>query len=129
MPKILCIEDEEVLRRLLVDELQDAGYDTIEASNGRNGHAAILDHRPDMVLCDITMPDMNGYELLAAIRDSHSQLNDMPIIFLSALAYPEDIDLGLNMGVDDYLTKPVDYDLLLSRVAKHLKQRSTISAD
>ena len=122
MMKILCIEDEEVLREDLVEELTDAGYEVTYAKNGRSGHAAILDGTPDLVLCDVNMPDMNGFELLTTLRDNHPEHGDVPFIFLSALADRKDIIAGKKLGADDYPTKPVDFELLLATVESRLRQ-------
>jgi len=126
--KILCVEDELELRADLVEELQDAGYETIEASNGVEGLDSILEHHPDLVLCDITMPGMNGHELLAQLRAEHPQFNCLPFLFLSALADREDIVAGKELGADDYLTKPVDFDILLATVRSRLGQVTRMDA-
>ncbi|MFN3076835.1 MAG: putative bifunctional diguanylate cyclase/phosphodiesterase [Alphaproteobacteria bacterium] len=120
--KILCIEDEAPLRRVIAAELRDAGYETLEASNGREGLDVIREHRPDLVLCDISMPIMNGYEALTELRDLDTDYADVPVIFLSALTDRRDFIMGRQLGVDDYLTKPVDMDLLLATVASRLQR-------
>lgn len=122
MTKILCIEDEFDLRSNIVEELQDAGYETFEACNGEEGLKAILEHQPDLVLCDINMPGMTGHSLLAHLRENHPQFSWVPFLFLSALADREDIVSGKELGADDYLTKPVDYDILLATVRSRLDQ-------
>ncbi len=122
MALILCIDDEEPLRRLITAELRDAGFRTIEAADGRAGLAAIREHRPDLVLCDVNMPVMNGYELLSELRDHHPDLAEAPFVFLSALADRRDIIAGKRLGADDYLTKPVDMEVLVATVDSRLKQ-------
>jgi DNA-binding response OmpR family regulator len=122
MTKILCIEDEAALREDIVEELTDAGYTIIEAANGREGYDAIVAHQPDLVLCDVNMPDMNGYELLTKLRESHEEFDDVPFVFLSALADRKDIIAGKKLGADDYLTKPVDFEMLLVTVESRLRQ-------
>lgn len=122
MSKILCIEDEDALREDIVEELRDAGYRTIEAPDGQAGFAMILEQRPDLVLCDVNMPHMNGYELLTALRDAHPEFDDTPFVFLSALADRKDIIAGKKLGADDYLTKPVDFELLQVTVESRLRQ-------
>jgi len=122
MTRILCIEDETALREDIVEEFSDAGYETLAAENGEVGYRAILDHRPDLVLCDINMPDMNGHELLTRLRTEHAELGDMPFVFLSALADRRDIIAGKKLGADDYLTKPVDFEMLLATVESRLGQ-------
>lgn len=122
MTKILCIEDEAALREDIVEELGDAGYDMIDAANGREGYEAIVAHQPDLVLCDVNMPDMNGYELLTTIREEHGEFDDIPFVFMSALADRKDIIAGKKLGADDYLTKPVDFEMLLVTVESRLRQ-------
>ena len=122
MTTILCIEDEAELRENIAEELQDAGYHVEEACDGREGLEMILKHQPDLVISDITMPRMNGHELLQEIREKHKKLSDMPFIFLSALADREDVRTGLKLGADDFLTKPIDLEVLVDRVFTRLRQ-------
>ena len=119
---ILCVEDEADIRGDIAEELRDAGYETLEVANGREGMEAITEHKPDLVLCDITMPEMNGYEMLTALRDNHPEYADLPFVFLSALADREDIITGQQMGADDYVTKPLDFEMLLATVESRLRQ-------
>lgn len=122
MSRILCIEDEPALRQVIIEELILAGYETVEAKDGVEGLSAILESKPDLVLCDITMPKMSGHELLQNLRDGHPEHADLPFIFLSALADKTDVIRGQNLGADDYLTKPVDLDILLSTVETRINQ-------
>ncbi|MBF0248066.1 MAG: response regulator [Alphaproteobacteria bacterium] len=122
MVKVLCIEDEEALRHDIVEELVDAGYETAEARDGAEGLRAILAHKPDLVLCDITMPGMTGLELLERLRNDHPECDAIPFLFLSALAGRKDIVAGRELGADDYLTKPVDYEILLATLRSRLGQ-------
>ena len=126
--RILCIEDEADIRRLLVEELNDVGYETIEAADGKAGLDAIVQQRPDLVLCDISMPKMNGHAVLEALRSSHPEQADLPFIFLSALADREHILAGKRLGVDDYLTKPIDFELLLATIEARLSQVNRMKA-
>jgi len=114
--KILCIEDEEDIRSMLVEELEDEGYEVLEAENGELGLAMITSNCPDLILCDVNMPVMGGRELLVELRENHPKYNDVPFIFLSAFADNKDVISGLELGADDYLTKPVDLDILLAKV-------------
>lgn len=123
---ILCIEDEETLRRDIADELLEAGYRVLEASNGTEALAHLHTHRPDLILCDISMPGLNGYELLKIVQDEGSDYADVPFVFLSALGDPREIVEGKRLGADDYLVKPIDYDLLLSTVDARLRQIARI---
>ena len=119
---ILCIDDEALLREDIVEELEDEGYKVLQASDGHEGLKMILQHRPDLVICDITMPRKNGYELLREVRGKHGISAEMPFIFLSALADKEHVVAGLKLGADNYMTKPVDFDVLRVKVRACLRQ-------
>ncbi len=122
MPTVLCIEDEDDLRADIAEEMLDAGYDVLQAADGKEGLEKILKHRPDLVTCDINMPVMNGKELLNVLRTKHPELTEMPFLFLTAYADRDHVLEGLRMGVDDYLTKPVDFDILIAKVEQRLRQ-------
>ena len=83
---ILCIEDEALLLEDIVEELEDDGYDVLEAVDGREGLEMMVKHEPDLVICDVTMPHINGHDLVKTLREKHPQFADTPFIFLSALA-------------------------------------------
>lgn len=122
MKKILCIEDERFLREDIVEEMADAGYQVIQACDGREGLEMIVEHKPDLVVSDISMPNMSGSELVVRLRSDFPQFADMPVIFLSALADRNDVLDGVRMGADDYLTKPIDYEMLIAKVEASLRQ-------
>ncbi len=126
--KILCIEDEPEIRQAIVEELQDAGYETAEADNGQSGLATIVAIQPDIVLCDINMPVMDGTELLTNLRENHTDLADMPFVFLTAQADRSAVLTGKKLGADDYLTKPIDFELLLATVEARLGQVERMEA-
>lgn len=126
MPTILCIEDEHLVREDIVEELEDSGYKVLIADDGIKGLEMILGHKPDLVICDITMPHMDGFQLLEEIRGKYKLMADMPFIFLSALADEEHVLAGLKEGADNYLTKPVDFDLLKATVESSLRQIARI---
>ena len=128
MTTILCIEDEAGLREDIVEELEDAGYTVEQASDGRTGLEMILKHKPDLVISDITMPNMDGHALLTEVREKYDQMADMPFIFLSALADSAHIQEGLKLGADDFLTKPIDFELLVTKVESHVRQMERIRA-
>jgi DNA-binding response OmpR family regulator len=117
MMTILCIDDEVDIRKLIVEELADAGFATIEASNGQEGLEMMLAKWPDIVICDITMPVMDGHALIAEIQVNYPELSNVPFIFLTALADKQNLIEGLKAGASDYLTKPIDFDILLAKVA------------
>lgn len=117
MIKILCIDDEADIRQLIVEELRDAGFDTLEAADGREGLEKILSAWPDIVICDVSMPVMTGQELLAEIHINHPEFSSMPVILLTAMTDRESTLAGLQGGAEDYLTKPVDFDLLMAKIS------------
>jgi len=128
MAKILCVEDERFLREDLAEELIDAGHEVLQACDGREGLDMIVEHKPDLVVSDITMPNMSGTELVVRLRSDFPQLADMPVIFLSALADRNDVLDGVKMGADDYLTKPIDYELLIAKIKAALRQTGRMVA-
>lgn len=119
---ILCIEDEAQLRRDIRDELIEAGYQVIEAGDGREALAILENQPPDLVLCDISMPGLDGYGVLEALRRNEQEHAEIPFLFLSALGDPRHIVDGKRLGADDYLVKPIDYDLLLATIEARLRQ-------
>ncbi len=127
MVKILCIEDEAPIRDDIVEELRDAGFTTVAAPTGEAGLRAIVEEVPDLVLCDITMPGMSGLDVLRTVRRDHPERADMPFIFLTALADRESIIDGKTLGCDDYLTKPVDFGILMATVRARLDQVARVA--
>ena len=122
MSSILCIEDEVDIREVIAEELEMEGYEVFQAGDGVDGLKMILEKRPDLVLSDVTMPKMNGLELLAELRLKHAALAEMPFFLLSALADRESILKGIRLGADDYLTKPIDFDMLRAKIEAGLRQ-------
>lgn len=118
---ILCVEDEADLRSDIVEELVSAGYDVVEAGDGQEAFLKLEAVRPDAILCDITMPVLSGYELMAKIRSQRPDLAEVPFIFLTALADRTEVLNGKNAGADDYLVKPIDFDDLLATVNSRLR--------
>lgn len=123
MAKVLCIEDEATIRLLIGEALSEAGHDVLEAADGESGLEAVLQHHPDLVICDSLMPAMTGIELFGEIRNRHPQLETMPFIFLSAHADKSKIEDGLARGATAYLTKPIDLDHLVDIVEQVLDGR------
>jgi DNA-binding response OmpR family regulator len=122
MATLLCIEDDRQLLEILTEELTDDGHEVLQAGDGSAGLEMILEHDPDLVISDISMPVMDGYELLKKLREQHPNRTETPFIFLSALADRKHVIDGLGLGADDYLTKPIDYDMLAVRVETRLRQ-------
>lgn len=123
---ILCVEDEIDLRDDLVEELEEAGYEVVVADNGKQALELLDVLRPELILCDITMPDYDGYELLRILRDTRSELADIPFVFLTAQAGSEQIVRGKRAGADDYLVKPIDFDLMLATIESRMGQMSRV---
>jgi DNA-binding NarL/FixJ family response regulator len=125
MNKVLIIEDEEILRQNLRDILDLEGYEVKVAPNGMDGIELYNIEQPDLVLCDIKMPKMDGFDVLKTIRDLPGGLTTA-FIFLSAKVEHDDIRSGMNLGADDYLLKPVNRKDLLSAIETRLKQRAKV---
>ena len=119
--KILVIEDEPEMRRNLVTILRLEKFEPIAAENGRAGVAAARQERPDLILCDVMMPDLDGYGVLTALR-ADAATAATPFIFLTAKGEKPDIRTGMNLGADDYLTKPVAKADLLAAVRVRLER-------
>src|SRR6201996_5907749 len=118
--KILCIEDDRETAALIAEELIDLGYDVILAHDGRDGLAAILKEMPDLVLSDISMPVLSGFELLERLTALEPRFSRMPFVFLTALTDRDNELKGRKLGADDYVTKPIDFDVLAMIIAARL---------
>lgn len=110
--KILCIEDDRETAKLIAEELSERGFYAVIAYDGRVGLAAILKRIPDLVLCDIGLPEMSGLELLARLNELLPPLNRVPFVFLTGLSGRDNELQGRSLGADDYITKPIDFDIL-----------------
>jgi DNA-binding response OmpR family regulator len=110
--KVLCIEDDRETAALIAEELAERGYDVAVAHDGREGFAAILKFQPDIVLSDISMPVMSGFELLEKLTALAPRFRNMPFVFLTALTDRDNELRGRQLGADDYVTKPIDFDRL-----------------
>ncbi len=117
--RILVIEDQAPMRRNISLMLQMEGFEVVSAENGRLGLELAHKHRPDLVLCDVMMPEMDGYSVVQALR-ADPALATTAFIFLTAKGDRQDLRLGMNFGADDYLTKPVSRDDLLAAVQARL---------
>lgn len=123
---VLVIEDDTHTRELLTFNLTEAGYQVMEAHDGREGLARLIAEPPDLVLSDVMMPHMNGFELRKMIVGDPA-LRDIPFIFLTAKSNPSDQVAGLQTGVDEYITKPFDVDVLLARIEAVLQRRENFA--
>lgn len=126
MTKILVIEDEQNMRESIVEVLGYEGFETISAANGRTGVQLAKEYAPDLILCDILMPGLNGYDALTELR--HDPITaTIPFIFLTSKTEWKDVRQGMQLGADDYLTKPFDIDDLLSAVRSRLEKQAAVS--
>ena len=121
--KILVIEDEKAIADILVFNLQREGYDTLVAYDGTEGLRCALEEAPDLILLDVMLPGMDGFEVLGHIREKH----DTPIIMLTAREEETDKVLGLELGADDYITNPFSMRELMARVKANM--RRTLSGE
>ncbi|SNC67814.1 cAMP-binding domain of CRP or a regulatory subunit of cAMP-dependent protein kinases [Hymenobacter gelipurpurascens] len=121
MPTILLIEDNEFIRENTAEILELAGYTVLTAENGKIGVARAIETKPDLVVCDIMMPVLDGYGVLQ-IFNQNPQLAGVPFIFLTAKTERADLRRGMELGADDYLTKPFDESELLSAITGRLNR-------
>lgn len=121
MKTILIIEDEPEMRRNLATILRLEKFQPLVAENGAVGVEAALREKPDLILCDVMMPELDGYGVLRELR-SHPDTEATPFIFLTARGEKPDIRNGMNLGADDYLTKPVAKADLLAAIGSRLKR-------
>lgn len=120
--KILVIEDDATLREDLKDFLNEEGYQITTAADGLSGVNMAISQIPDMILCDITMPGMSGLELFKTIQQLKTT-SAIPLIFITAKAEKEDIRAGMQLGADDYITKPFDLNELLHTIKIRLEKQ------
>lgn len=125
MTKILVIEDEEPSREKIMTVLRYEGYETIGAIDGAEGVKMATDELPELIICDVLMPQMNGYGALSALR-AKPETAAIPVIFLTAAASRADQRKGMELGADDYITKPYTVDELLSAVRTRLERQNAI---
>lgn len=122
MTKVLIIEDEVPIREEVMDWLLFEGYEVVGVANGHLGLEAIHHAIPDLILCDIAMPELSGYEVLIEVRSSAS-LNHIPFVFLTAVTDRALVRKGMDMGADDYLTKPFTHAEVLNLVRSRLQKK------
>ncbi len=121
MKKILVIEDEPEMRRNLATILRLEAFQSLAAENGRVGVELARREKPDLILCDVMMPELDGYGVLAALRADSATVT-IPFIFLTAKGEKPDVRAGMNLGADDYLTKPVAKTDLLAAIRSRLER-------
>lgn len=124
-PKVLIIEDENQTRQLFFESLEAEGFHPIEAENGAVGLQLARKHLPDVIVCDVIMPELDGYGVLEALRQS-PETSIIPFIFLTAKWEKVDFRRAMELGADDYLTKPCRLDHLTEAVTSQIKKRSIL---
>lgn len=122
MKTILVIEDQPIMRQKTVTILRMEGYDVLEAPNGSEGVRTALEELPELILCDIMMPELDGYGVLQAVRRNGATAAT-PFIFFTAKGEKPDVRAGMNLGADDYLVKPVPRVELLEAIQARLQRQ------
>jgi DNA-binding NarL/FixJ family response regulator len=123
--KLLLIDDDPNLILLVKDYLEFRGYEVVTAENGREALEVLDQQTPDMIICDVMMPEMDGYSLVSTIR-SDPKTSWIPVLFLSAKGQSQDRVKGLNIGADVYMVKPFEPEELVAQVESSLKQASRL---
>lgn len=126
MQKILVIDDEQPFREAVLELLEIEGFQAIGAENGQMGVRLAQEYLPDLVLCDIQMPDIDGYSVLRSLRQD-SRTATLPFIFLTAKGDKSELRQGMELGADDYLTKPCTATQLLNAIASRLNKQNVLN--
>lgn len=126
MQKILVIEDEELLRSSLIELLEIEDYEVIGAKDGVDGLQKAVEELPDLIICDIMMPRMNGYEVIKNLKENPIT-ETIPFIFLTAKADRVDSRFGMDLGADDYLTKPFNKFDLYNSISSRIKKQKVVT--
>ena len=122
--RILTVEDSDNIRRMIAYNLERAGYEVLQAANGKDAVRILQKMVPDLIVLDVRMPEMNGFQLLELMR-KYPKAAAIPVIMLSALSQPENIDRALSLGVVDYIVKPLDPTVLTAKVRDALAQKAS----
>ncbi|MBE9040163.1 response regulator, partial [Oscillatoriales cyanobacterium LEGE 11467] len=127
MTKILIVEDNDSIRDSILEILEAEGYEAIGTQEGKLGYELAIAEVPDLILCDVTMPQLDGYEVLALIRQNPIATT-IPFIFLTAKSAKGDFRLAMELGADDYLTKPFTRAELLGAIDAQLQKKAATHA-
>jgi DNA-binding NarL/FixJ family response regulator len=119
--RLLCIDNEQRILDLLVEDLSERGFDVRGVSNSAQAIDEIVAFGPRLVVCDIMMPPPSGFDLLEQLRARTDKLATLPFIFLTALSDRVDVLKGRRLGADDYVTKPIDFEMLAEVIYARLK--------
>jgi DNA-binding response OmpR family regulator len=125
--KVLVVDDEPELLQLLRYVLQAAGFQVAVAADGRQALEQVKREQPDLVLCDVVMPELNGFETVQALRQDAATAH-LPVIMLSARGQAQDVQRALDAGADGYVTKPFSYRDLLKEVKEHIQKQVAVVA-
>ena len=120
--KLLVVDDEKDFVGFISERLEAKGFDVLKAFDGKEGFKMAQSERPDLIILDVVMPEMNGYDVCRNLK-TDANYKDIPIIMLTAKFQPNDIIFGKEMGTDAYLTKPLELELLLHTVNTLLSSR------
>ena len=126
--RILIVDDEPAIREMVAVALELADFDVLEAENAQRGHEIIVDERPDLVLLDWMLPSVTGIELARRLKRDETT-NEVPIIMLTAKSEEDNKIQGLEVGADDYITKPFSTRELISRIKAVLRRASSVAAE
>ncbi len=127
MKKILIIEDNDEVRENTAEILELSDYEVMTASNGKEGVSIALKEKPDLIVCDIMMPQLDGYGVLHLLS-KHKETSTIPFIFLTAKSEKQDFRKGMELGADDYITKPFEGTELLNAIETRLKKTEQFKA-
>ncbi len=125
MPKILVIDDEAEMRQLLAKALMRAGYEVVDTGSGASGIALAREEKPDLVLCDVGLLDLSGYDVLKALRAEPATQN-IPVVLVTGLADLDGMREGMRLGADDYVPKPFDLEEVLALIAARLRKAEAL---
>lgn len=125
--RLLCVEDDRETAALLREDLCERGFAVSLAHNGEDGLRAILQTLPDMVLCDVSLPLMSGFEVLERLAAASPELGGMPFVFLTAFTDRDNELRGRRLGADDYVAKPIDFEVLETIIRTRLARAPRVS--
>ncbi len=127
--KVLIVEDEIDIRETISEILVDEGFEVMQAENGKLGYEVFEKNDPDIIVSDIMMPEVDGYGLLNLVRKSRTKNNLIPFIFLTALSQKENVIKGTKLSANDYLVKPIDFEILIAKINEKTASANKIKED